>query len=266
MPGGIYIGGGSTVTLAAKTTSGAAITNDSFQLGYGSGSGSNAAINVSGGSTLIFGGAEGASSLFTVNGNIITSGGSCLWLPAAAQHDINGYISAAGGVSLANDSLFNNVYTVADYLWFGAGGGGNVTCNGATFGVQAVNVSAFIGGLAIPTSGTCSNTVFCVAGGYGAVSWTAPSTGTYADLAVVGPTSATNTAGATFTEGSSGTSITGAFYIPNGPLTLNGAGSVTSAGCLELVGSQVTLSGGSNAASECSGLSSSSGALVTLVQ
>jgi Flp pilus assembly protein TadG len=260
MSGGISVGGGSTVTLAAKTTSGAPIDNDSFNIGSASGSD---AINMLG-TSLVFGNAEGSGDTFTVNGTITSGGGSCLWLPAAAEHEINGDLLGGGGISLADDPTENNVYTITGYAWFGANGGGDVTCNGQSIGVLGENVTLILGGTSIPTSGTCGGYAFCVGAGYNEVDLTAPTTGSTADLAVVGPSSVA--AGALFTEGSSGSDITGAFYFPDGPIVLNGAGSVNSAGCLEIIGTQITLSGGSTAASACTGLSSSSGSTVTLVQ
>jgi hypothetical protein len=75
--------------------------------------------------------------------------------------------------------------------------------------------------------------------------------------------------GASFTQGASGNSLSGAFYFPGAPITLSGAGNVgNGAGlCLELIGSIITLAGGSALASACSGLAgSASGGAVVLVQ
>ena len=41
--------------------------------------------------------ATGARDVFDLVGNIVTLGGSCLILSAAAQHDINGSLNAGGG-------------------------------------------------------------------------------------------------------------------------------------------------------------------------
>jgi hypothetical protein len=63
--------------------------------------------------------------------------------------------------------------------------------------------------------------------------------------------------------------LSGVFYFPSAPITLSGAGSVgNGAGqCLELIGSTISLSGGSALASTCAGLAgSSSGGQVVLVQ
>ncbi|HET6236623.1 MAG TPA: hypothetical protein VFE41_16925 [Acetobacteraceae bacterium] len=89
---------------------------------------------------------------------------------------------------------------------------------------------------------------------------------------MLGPdSSTTNTAGATFAEVSTNTSLSGAFFIPNGAFILSGGSSVGNgtSQCLEVIASQVTLTGGTALASSCSGLggaSSSSGAAIELVQ
>jgi hypothetical protein len=96
----------------------------------------------------------------------------------------------------------------------------------------------------------------------------APTTGTNAFLAVIGPVSSSNPASALLTEGASNTTISGAFYFPNGPLTLSGGASIgNQAGqCLQIVASQISLSGGTSAtASNCFSGSSGSSA-VQLVQ
>jgi hypothetical protein len=103
------------------------------------------------------------------------------------------------------------------------------------------------------------------------VDLTAPTSGSTANLAVIGPQSSTNAAAAAFTTGATNTRISGAFYFPNGPVTMSGAASlhdtVDSGACLELIGSQVTLSAGSATGTSCTGLGGSSlGTTVTLVQ
>ena len=63
--------------------------------------------------------------MFDVVGNIVTGGGSCMTLSAAAQHDIDGSLNASGGVILGSGD-----YVVSGYVALGASGGGDVTCNG----------------------------------------------------------------------------------------------------------------------------------------
>ena len=76
-------------------------------------------------------------------------------------------------------------------------------------------VNFVIGG---STTVTCNNAaqVFCVGAGYSNVTLTAPTSGPNAGFLVIGPTSASNTAGATFTAGATDNSLSGVFYMPNG--------------------------------------------------
>jgi len=198
--------------------------------------------------------------------NVASGGGSCVTLPAASAHDINGNFATAGGTILGA-----GIYTVNGYVALGNGGGGDVWCNSSTVGMSGTGVSFVISATSTPTSGTCSGQAFCLAAGYNHVTLVSPSSGNATDLIVLGPTSSSNTAGATFAEGASNTSLSGAFYLPNGPFTLSGGASVGNGTgqCLEVIASQVTLSGGTALATTCTGLgggSSSSSAAVVLVQ
>jgi hypothetical protein len=251
---GVYNSGGSKLTLGSGST-------NSFQIGASS---TGNAVYVGGGSTTVFADATGSGDVFQLDGNfnVASGGGSCMTISAASEHDINGNFATAGGTILGS-----GIYTVTGYVGLGANGGGDVTCNGSTVGMSGTGVTFVIGGASTPSSGSCSGQSFCLAAGYNHVTLSAPSTGSTADLVVVGPTSTLNTTGATFTEGASNTTLSGAFYYPNGALSLSGGASVGggTGQCLELIGSQVTLSGGTTAASNCiSG--GSSGATVRLVQ
>jgi hypothetical protein len=255
---GIYNSGGETMTLGAGTT-------NSFKIGSDSSNGN--AIYAGGGSITKLADATGGSSVFQVTGmvNVASGGGSCMTLSAAAAHDINGVFSTAGGTTLGAGQ-----YTVNGYVALGAGGGGDVTCNGATVGMVGNNITFVISGTSTG-SGSCAGEIFCVAAGYGHVTLTAPTTGSLSNLVVMGPTSASYTGGATFAEGASNTSLSGAFYFPNGAVTLSGGASVGNGTgqCLELIATEVTLSGGTALASTCSGLAggstSTSSAQIVLV-
>ncbi len=250
---GLYNGGGSTMTLGSGTT-------NSFSIGSANSSGN--AINIQGGSTLTFADATGSSGLFRVVGNVTSGGGSCMVLSAATAHDINGFFSAAGGTVLGA-----GVYSVYGYIALGAGGGGDVSCNGQTVGFTGTNVTVVTAGASTSQTYPCSGSAFCIGAGYNHVSLTAPTTGTNASLGVIGPVSSSNNASALLTEGASNTSISGAFYFPNGPLTLSGGASIGNQPnqCLQIVASQITLTGGTSAsASNCVGGSSSN--TVQLVQ
>jgi hypothetical protein len=237
---GIDNTGGSTLTLGSGTT-------NSFNIGPGS---DGNAIVAGGGSKTVFGDATGASDIFQMIGNfnVSSGGGSCMTISAAAQHDIEGNFATAGGTFLGS-----GVYTVTGYIGLGSNGGGDVTCNGVDVGMSGTGVTFVDGGGSTPSSGTCSGQAFCVASGYNNVSLIAPTAGTTAGLVAIGPTSTSNTAGATFADGASNTNLSGVFYFPNGTISLGGSASVGSGTgqCLELIGSQVTLTGGTTAASTC---------------
>jgi hypothetical protein len=129
------------------------------------------------------------------------------------------------------------------------------------------NVTLVVGGTSTDKSGNA----FYIAAGYSSVTLTAPTSGNTQGLAVIGPTTSSSSGTASFAQGASGNSITGAFYFPYGAISLSGAANVNNGagGCLELIGSQVSLSGGSSLASSCNipgvGTSGASG-LVSLVQ
>jgi hypothetical protein len=252
---GFYNSGGSTLTIGSGST-------NSFNIGASSDGNS---LTMGGGATTVFADATGSGNVFQFAGNLnVTSGGgSCLTISSAAQHDINGYVAGAGGMILGG-----GIYTVSGYVALGASGGGDVTCGGNSVGVSGTGVTFVTGGASTPAaSSSCSNTAFCLASGYNHVTLTAPTSGAAAYLLVIGPSSSSNTLGATFTDGASATSLSGAFYFPYGPLSLGGGASVGngSGQCLELVGSQITLSGGSATASTCIA-STSAASSVALVQ
>lgn len=276
--GGIYNGGGATTTfvdgtynIGAGTISGCgafySICNDGTALTFGAGSytiaggicncdsgtlrigqgsGANSfnigpgssgyAINAPGITTL----GDMSSGTFRAVGQIYTGGGSTFRLSAAPAHDLNGALNLAGSATLGAGT-----YTIAGNVALGAGGGGGTVTGSA---------------VSVITSGT-----FSVAAGYSSVTLTAPTSGTLQNLVVA----SNGAGGASFTEGASGNSLSGAFYFPGAPITLSGAGSVGSGAgqCLELIGSTITLSGGSDLASACTGLAgNASGGTVVLVQ
>ncbi len=254
LQGGAYNGGGSKLVMGSGST-------NSFQVGPSSGGN---AFWIGGGATTTLADATGVSSVFQIVGNfnVASGGGSCTTVSAAAQHDVYGNFSTAGGTILGS-----GVYSVTGYVSLGGNGGGDVTCNGATVGMSGSGVSFVIGGSSTPSSGSCASAAFCLAAGYNNVSLTAPSSGTTSGLVVVGPTSPSASGGALFAEGASNTSLSGALYFPQGSISLTGGASVGggTGQCLELIGTQVTLSGGTAAASNC--VSGSSGAAqVVLVQ
>ena len=241
---GLYDSGGETMTLGAGST------NNSYQLGAST---NGYSINMGGGSYVTLNDASGTGDLFQAAGSISNGGGSCLTLPAASAHDINGFISLGGGATLGA-----GVYTIYDYLSLGAGGGGAVSCGGLTaIGLKGIGVTLVLGANSTVSCGGTA-VAFCVMGGYSYVTLTAPTTGGTANLAVVGPTTSTNTSGGIMTAGATGANITGAFYMPYGAFTMGGAASVGGGGCFELIAKQVTLTAGTAIASTCTGLGGAS--------
>jgi hypothetical protein len=231
--GGYTIAGGICNCNSGTLSIGAGSSANSFNIGAGS---AGYAINVTGTVTL----GDMSSGTFQTVGKISTSGGTTFALSAAPAHDLNGTLSLAGSATLGAGT-----YTVAGNVTLGGGGGGGT--------VTGTGVSVILSG------------TFSVAAGYTNVTLTAPTSGTLKSLVVA----SNGAGGATFSEGASGNSLSGAFYFPIAPVTLSGAGNVGNGvgQCLELIGSAVTLTGGSAMASTCSGLAGSvSGGSVVLVQ
>lgn len=285
--GSLTFGGPSTFTLAGgiyqnasgmpasapapvALTLGYGTTTNSFKIGKSS---DGYSLDDTNGATL-FGDASGAGDLFQMAGNLTTTGGTCVAVSAAAEHDINGSIDASGGINLGS-----GIYTINGYFALGKTSGGDVpNCptTGVTTGLNALGVTLVVSGASTVTCNGVASSAFCLGAGYSTVNLTAPTSSSAlgssaANLAVIGPQSTTNTAAAALTTGATNTQISGAFYFPNGPVTMSGAAAlhdiVDTGACLELIGSQVTLGGGSAAGTTCAGLSSSSlGTTVTMVQ
>lgn len=261
LAGGIYNGGGASLTLGNGSSS------NSYNIGEAS---DGYSLNVGTSKSMILDDATGSGDIFQTAGSITSSGGSCLEIPAATEHDINGNMNFSGGVQLGA-----GIYTINGYFAMGASSGGDVSncpTGGTTTGLNALGVTLVISGASSVTCNGVASSSFCLGAGYSTVDLTAPSSGSTANLAVIGPQSSTNTTVAAFTTGASNTRISGTFYYPRGPLTMSGAASlhdtVDTSACLELIASQVTLSGGSAAGSTCAGLggSSTGGTSVSLVQ
>nr|WP_295663805.1 pilus assembly protein TadG-related protein [Polymorphobacter sp.] len=259
---GLDIRGGATLIL------GNAGTDNSFKIGpsyAGAGPVYSNAVLVGGGSTFKMGDATGAASVFQIGGTFSSGGGngggSCTVVAAAAQHDIDGSLLTAGAMIFGS-----GVYTIYGSVGIGANGGGEVNCNGAMTGLLANGVSLVVGGNGAGLTGTCVGQSFCVAAGYSNVVLTAPTAGPTAKMAIIGPASLTG--GAYFTGGANSTLLSGLVYFPVGTVRLDGAASVGNAvgQCLQLIGKEVLLNGGSMLASTCISGSSSGGGNVVLVK
>ena len=253
--GGIYDSGGETLTLGSGAS-------NSFNIGKANDGNS---FNQGGGATTKFADATGVGDVFQMAGNLNvgSGGGSCLVLSAATQHDINGFLSSAGGTVMGA-----GIYTVNAYFALGANGGGEVSCNGqGNVGLYGNGVTLVIGAASTPGSGTCSGLAFCMAAGYADTTLIAPASGSTANLAVIGPLSGSH--GASLAEGASGADFSGAFYFPTESVTMSGGSSLGSFGanqCLMLIGSQVSLTGGATLASSCAGIGGGTTSSVVLVQ
>jgi hypothetical protein len=284
--GNLTFGGPSAFTLAGGIYQDASGMPGSpptaLSLGYGSstnsfsiGKGSDGySLNEANGATL-FGDATGTGDLFQTAGNLATSGGTCVAVSAAAEHDINGSIDASGGLSLGS-----GIYTVNGYVALGNASGGDVSnCPtvGTTTGLNALGVTLVVSGASTVSCKGVASSAFCLGAGFSTVNLTAPTSSSTlgsstANLAVIGPTSSSNNDVAAFTTGATNTRVSGAFYFPNGAVTMSGAATlhdtVDSGACLELIGSQVTVGNGAAAGTTCTGLSSGSslGTTIALVE
>ncbi len=244
---GIYNGGGDDVTFGAGSTA------NSYAIGKSS---NGYALNVGGGATTTFDDATGTN--FQMVGNLTESGGSCITLPAATNHDINGTVNLMGGLTMGS-----GLYAVTGSFLVGASGGGDVWCSSvsANVGVSASNVA-----IAVAGSGAGAN-AFIIGAGFQHVTISAPTSGTYENVAIVGPLSG-STAGMSLNQGASNATVDGALYFPLGTIALDGGASIgNGAGqCLEIVANEVTLTGGTAMASTCSFGGSGGSTTPTLVE
>lgn len=255
---GFYNGGGSTLTFGSGTT-------NSFRIGPSS---NGNAIELGGASKTFMADATGSGNVFQVRGHVNGGGGgSCFIISAAANHDIDGNFIASGTVQMGA-----GVYTIDGYFVLGQNGGGGGGCPDSSISLRAIDVTLIISGKNVSNSGACNGFVFCIAAGYSGVELTAPTTGPLAKVAVAGPQLTSRTAGATFAEGGSNARISGAFYFPHGPIIMNGGASTMGSAtnpdmCLQLIGSRITLSGGTAVGSEClPATGASGGGKITLIR
>ncbi|WP_417307460.1 pilus assembly protein TadG-related protein [Devosia sp.] len=249
---GVFNSGGSRLTLGQGSS-------NSYWFGPSS---NGDALSLAGGSQTFLADALGAGVYqFIGHVNASAGGGSCLVIGAAPQHDINGDFNGAGGVVLGA-----GVYTVDGFFALGANGGGATNCASQTVAVKAEDVTLVISGRTTFPYGDCAGKAFCVTAGYSNIRLSAPTSGPLANVAVIGPSANSN--GAIFTGGASGGKISGAFYFANGAITMNGgAGASGGTNCLQLVGTQISMSGGTVLASECEVAGASAGGgRVSLVQ
>lgn len=237
---GVKSTGGTTLRLGTGAS-------NSFWIGPSS---TSDALTLEGSSKTTIGDATGAAGKFQIIGHVRTLGGSCLRLGAASNHDIAGKLELAGGVIFGS-----GLYAIDGFLHLGAFGGGSVICDGQSVSMHALDATFVLSGKGpAPVNANCNGAAaFCATAGYDSLRLVAPGSGVFAGLAVIGPPAANVTSGASFSGGASGGQISGAFYFPNGPITLSGGASAggSAAGCLQLVGATIDMTGGTTAASEC---------------
>lgn len=240
LEGGVFNSGGGSLVLGAGT-------GNSYRIGPAT---NGEAFSLGGGSSTVLADASGETGKFEVVGHTVTGGNSCFVIGASANHDIAGHFQVAGGIVFGR-----GLYAIDGYLHLGASGGGSSSCLGESISLRALDATFLLSGKRVPGTNTnCHGAAaFCAAGGYSSMRLTAPMSGPFANMAVLGPLTSDISAGASFAGGASGSQISGAFYFPNGPITLSGGASAggSSSGCLQLIGARVTLSGGTTAASDC---------------
>jgi hypothetical protein len=254
--GGISVSSGpatfpdGTYTLTAVSSGAALNANNGGTITMGNGSFIIAdGISIGGGDKLTIGSALNASSVFEIptvvtgNNAITTGGGSSLSIGSFSNVDINGEVEVQGSLTLGAGA-----YTVNGALDLAASGGGTVSGTGVS--LIASGPIAF-------------------GQGFSAINLTAPSAITGSndgDISTVALASSSGSA-STISQGATNTDVTGAVYVPQGTLTINGAGNLTGGGnCLQVISAAIAMSGGGSLTTNCSSLGTGTGSgAVTLV-
>ncbi|WP_296762322.1 pilus assembly protein TadG-related protein [Sediminimonas sp.] len=253
LPGGVRNTGGSALTLGTGN-------GNSFRIGPSS---AGDAISTGGGSETIMGDADGG--VFEAVGWIDGGrGGSCLVLPSTELHEIRGSVISSGAVRFGS-----GVYAIDGYMHLGGNGGGSAYCGGETISIEAEDTTFLISANGPePKGGKCHDQAFCLTAGYSDVHFTAPQSGPFTDLAFVGPLDPSRPEGALFAGGAGGSEVSGAFYFPTGPITTSGGASASGGdgGCLQLIGAEILMSGGTSISSECDLPGSASQGRVVLLE
>jgi hypothetical protein len=97
----------------------------------------------------------------------------------------------------------------------------------------------------------CNGESFCIGGG-NQVTLVAPTSGPNASMGVLGPLD--QLAGGAKMDAGGSSRLSGVMYFPNAPISVNGGGSLSGSSasdCLQIIGSEITLVGGTATASEC---------------
>ena len=257
--GRLVIGGGGKSKFGAGNfvvTNGLKIDGDS-ELSLGDGdyyfnrsSGDGLAINLLGSARLFMG-----DGLFSANGNVYTQGGSKIVFGKTTDHKINGNMTIAGA------ALFGaGRYSVNGN--FVNGTGGTVwpytsTLTGTQYGpmlegvsvagydMAGVNVTFVLAGALNLNGGAKTKLVAAPTDQLG---------GYMADLMF-----ASKTTNDTYWGAGSQNDFQGAMYIPNSHVRMSGGNTTgASTGCLMLIASRITVSGGGQSFSSCDAITSGS--------
>lgn len=216
---GFTVNGGATVTFDVGV-------GNTIVLGAGYGT---TAINLGGGSHFCFtancAAPTAAAGAFVINGTVTTGGGSRMIFPKAATHVINGHINSSGAMTFGSGTYFVN----GNFL---NNTGDPMVGTDVTFGLAGtLNLS---GGTSIDLA--------------------AP--GAMSSYGIPGLLFATKTTSATSIGGGATGRYAGLIYAPKSDFTVSGGASLSSGGsnCLMMILNTLTLAGGTNVASACSGL------------
>jgi len=253
----VNVGGGGAATFGpgnyqiaaginAQGGSSASFGAGNFWIGPGSGGN---AIYTAGSSQLSIDSGTG-QNVFDVGGNIRTDGGGCVMLPSG-EHHVRGSMSLSGAVILGA-----GLWAVTDYLAFGENGGGTAACGGSVTGLRGLDVTIALGGDRLSSNWACQGRAFCMLAGYDGTRITAPTAGSTAGLAIVGPQSADSTGGMLMSGGAHNTGVAGGVYFPFGPVKLSGDGdligmNLVGMDCLKLVGKEIQVIEGATVSTTC---------------
>lgn len=212
-PGSLNVPGGIVAGGGSRTSIGAGPVT------IGRNAATGRSIYVDGGATLSFG-----DGTFRTTGNIVTSGGTSIVFGATANHYIGGNLDLSGGATFGTGA-----YTIYG-SFTNTTGCGNCTMTGT-------DVSFFLAGAV-------------TLGGGSGLNLKAPAANTGDALADI--LFATRSTAATLLKEGAQNVLSGVWYAPNSPFTMNGGASLSGSGrCFMLVAATVTLDGGTATSTSC---------------
>lgn len=203
-------------------------------------------IYIESGAQLTVADATRMANSITIMGNVETRDQTCFTFGAAANHDLRGNMELNGSTRLGA-----GVYTLGGYFAVGTQAAGPTRCWGRRIGLDGKQVTIVVNGRSQITSGVCAGASFCIAAGFNNFGLTAPTSGPYKSLAIVGPSG--NSTSAVINGSSAMSLLRGIVYYPNGPVRFASAssGGGTPDNCLQIIGLDVNLTAPGNVVSEC---------------